>query len=440
MTQLFDPLKFTTQQLQSLQNIPGQSWAESNSAALIQSIQDNPNVITPSNLTATGQYGIVDPVKSIIPDVSTLENTTPELTLTPQEQQYSDLSKKVQQENTDLAGKDAYQAEQNTLAGVDTQQQALDDLGHQLTALQNEAKAIPLQLQNNSAGITTGVMQTMTDAALRTNAIKALTVSTLIDATNGYLDSAQKKADQAVALKYGVLEAQNKADIANLELIKNDPATSLQDKNRADAQLAKKEANDAKIAQDKQNYADTQKIAVDAASNGNNFTPTSDYKTVTQALTAIQNAKSPVEATTIAVQTGLVQTQKSASGSQVVGSAATGYYMVDDQGNVKKLIAGADGGSGGGVNPQPIPNLFTKAQIADMQGGGLSSDIATQIYQSIQNGHTLEDIRQALREDNMDPALLDVFDRVNNIRKVLGQPAPTKTTTKTKTTVPISTP
>ncbi len=70
---------------------------------------------------------------------------------------------------------------------------------------------------------------------------------------------------------------------------------------------------------------------------------------------------------------------------------------------------------------QPVSNLFTPAKIAQMSVAGLSADDATLIYQAIVNGNSLEDIRQALITDGKDPALLDVFDRVNNIQKILGQ-------------------
>ncbi len=68
----------------------------------------------------------------------------------------------------------------------------------------------------------------------------------------------------------------------------------------------------------------------------------------------------------------------------------------------------------GTIPPHPIPNLFTKAQVADMQGGGLQVDIATAIYQDIQSGMTLEDIRKTLRD--------------YSIKKILAQPKTTTTT------------
>jgi hypothetical protein len=74
---------------------------------------------------------------------------------------------------------------------------------------------------------------------------------------------------------------------------------------------------------------------------------------------------------------------------------------------------------------QPISGLFSKTELAQMQAGGLNNDLATAIYQAIMKGESLEEIRQDLRSKNLDPALLDVFDRVKPIYKILGQEKPT---------------
>lgn len=70
---------------------------------------------------------------------------------------------------------------------------------------------------------------------------------------------------------------------------------------------------------------------------------------------------------------------------------------------------------------QPVSSLFTKQQIAQMSTGGLSAEDATDIYTLIQNGTTLEAIRDLLRQDGKSISLLDVFDRTIGIAKILGE-------------------
>lgn len=75
--------------------------------------------------------------------------------------------------------------------------------------------------------------------------------------------------------------------------------------------------------------------------------------------------------------------------------------------------------SGGGGS-----NLFSKEKIAQMEAGGLDVDTATDIYKLVSENTDLETIRDGLRKLGKDPRLLDVFDRVNQIYKILGQEKP----------------
>ncbi len=93
---------------------------------------------------------------------------------------------------------------------------------------------------------------------------------------------------------------------------------------------------------------------------------------------------------------------------------------VSDYASFVRVISEAGRKPMGGGNESP----FTKAQQADMNTAGLDTDTAILIYQAIQNGHSLDDIRSALRQDNRNPALLDIFDRVSPIYKILGQKNP----------------
>lgn len=122
----------------------------------------------------------------------------------------------------DLSGRTAYLSEQERLSGVETEQKQLDDynarandLVSSMTALSNEAKAIPLAMQEQvrGQGVTDAGLAPLTTAKLRENAIKALTLSSEGEAlasrianSETRLQRAKEKAQQAVDLKYKPME------------------------------------------------------------------------------------------------------------------------------------------------------------------------------------------------------------------------------------------
>ncbi len=222
------------------------------------------------------------------------------------QQRESQLSQLLQGLNTQEAGKAAYQNQANTNAGVDTAQATVNDLKSKLDAITNEAATIKMTPQQNE-GVTTAVDTRERNGALQTNAIAALAVSSLLNAANNSLATAQAQANKAVALIFDPIEAQIKADTANLNLIKNDPQTTLEEKQQADAQLAIKDAQTKAIADQKQNLADVFKIATDAAAHINSFHATTTYKSASQALTAIQQAHTKEDALNIAASVGMTE-------------------------------------------------------------------------------------------------------------------------------------
>lgn len=77
--------------------------------------------------------------------------------------------------------------------------------------------------------------------------------------------------------------------------------------------------------------------------------------------------------------------------------------------------------SGSSGNIKTSNKVFSQEEYNKMNMLGLDPTTANQIYQAIANGHTLEDIRQAIREGGKDPVILDYFDKVVNIKKVTDQ-------------------
>lgn len=262
------------------------------------------STITSSNLnpTPTLQYQTPDypphyPVASL-PSLAPMGPTAPE-------QRANDISTSVQGLNTQLAGKAADTNALYQQLGFKTMTDAngnivgdagTTDLQTKLTSLQNEALAIPNQLQLDATGrgITTGGLQPIQTAALRNNSIAALGVSTLIAAKNGQLTTAEHYINAALTQKYGPIEAQLKAQMANLDLIKNSPDYTLADKNRAQQQQDILNQRASQLEMDKTNYTNTQNEIL-------------KYAGIADAgmLAQMQKATSPAQVAQIAAQSGI---------------------------------------------------------------------------------------------------------------------------------------
>lgn len=252
--------------------------------------------INSSTLAPQAPINYSTPQQPPIYPVTGLGVTDP-LALTGQEQKQSDLSTQLQNLNNQLLGESQTRTQQETAAGIPGLQQTQNDLSSRLTGLKNEALAIPLQLQQDATGrgITAGGLQPIQTAALRNNAIQALSTSSLLEASRGNLTLAQDQVDRAVAQKFDPIREQIKAAQANLQLIINDPQTSLQDKNRAQAQKA---IQDAKAAE-------AEKSAATEHAKGKAVL---DYAGIADAQTLrdMQNAPDAVAVLQIAMQKGLV--------------------------------------------------------------------------------------------------------------------------------------
>lgn len=201
-----------------------------------------PPTINSSVLTPTPTPNFQTPPPAPIYNVSGLSS---ELAPTAQETAGSDITKRLQTLNEGLLGQSAYRATKEAEAGLPEKLQAERDLSSRLKALQNEALAIPIQLQQDATGrgITAGGLRPIETAALRNNAIQALGVSSLLEASRGNITLAQDLVERAVAQKFDPIKEEIAVNKANLDLILNDPLTSLADKNRANRQ---KEIQDAK--------------------------------------------------------------------------------------------------------------------------------------------------------------------------------------------------
>lgn len=274
----------------------------------------NPVNLTPVETTPPANVGAIN------------SEVTPTDTLSKPE---SDLQSKINELmnlNTDLAGKTAYQSnlEANN-TDLQAQRKTESDLSAQLKLLQNEAANIPNQIQVDAAGrlMTKGGAAPLEASALRINSIKANTVGALLAATQGKIAYAQGLIDKAVNAEYGPKEAQQKALMANLDLIIKSPEYTEAVKKRAQAQLDIQTAKTEQLAQDKANKTAILKTATDAASNGADATT----------IEAIKNAKTPLDAVKAAGSFLQSKTEKTqiveAGGRKMLIDTTTGNTIKD---------------------------------------------------------------------------------------------------------------
>lgn len=255
----------------------------------------------------------IDPSQAIGPAIPDVSNISAALAktydATAQDQKYTQTSNQLQDINNQLAGKADFEAQQyrnagfgattdanGNVTGIDPQNA---DLQGQLDAIAEQGKAIPLQMQTDFTGrASVSQMQHLSDAALRTNAVQALQVAAQISIRNGKLATAKQYIDQAVQQKYGKLEAQQASLMKNLQLIKNDPNTTLQDKKQADERtvLLQQQATQTELA--KQNYLGAQTEVL-------KYAGVADADTLKE----MGQANSPAEVAQIAASKGIQQPQ-----------------------------------------------------------------------------------------------------------------------------------
>lgn len=279
-----------------------------------------PTTITSSVLAPQSPVQYTTPNPTPIYPVSTLTPPAP----APATDQANDLTTQLENLNNELEGKSADQTAAENAAGLPALQATQRDLTAQLTGLTNEAQSIPLQLQTDATGrgITADGLAPIQSAALRNNAVQALTVSTLLAASNGNIATAQALADKAVAQKYDPIQEEITAATANLNLILQSPKYSAEQKAAAQAQLDAQNAKQAELDKAKANTTAVQQIAITAAQNG------ADAVT----LKNISAAADPIAAVTAAgkfAQTAPDTTTITVNGRQLLINSKTGATIKD---------------------------------------------------------------------------------------------------------------
>lgn len=158
------------------------------------------------------------------------------------------------------------QAEQQ--AGLPQFQTQLQDVSSQIQALQKEALAIPLQIQEQATGrgVTAGGVAPIQNAQLRQNAIKSLTLSAIAQTLQGNIANARATADRVVQLEFAPLEAELNTLKTAYEM--NKDRLARQDKKRADALNFLINERDRGIQQMKEERTFSRNIALQAIQSG----------------------------------------------------------------------------------------------------------------------------------------------------------------------------
>lgn len=273
--------------------------------------------ITPDSLKPETPVSIPPTPAVVTPDITKIDTSVDLFKPTQSENTLNDFSTKMQELNNQLVGKADYTNQLNEQYKTADINASLQDLNDQLTGLKNQQAdltnkynyTIPnaAQVGATGKGITAGGLAPLTAAQLRTNQIeqgglasKALTLSSMMSAYQGKLATAQNFIDQAVKAKYDPLEARLNALTKNAEIIKNSPQYSLEDKKRAQAIIDQNTAKADAIQKKKEDMAAILATATTAAQAG----------VKSDALTAINNAKTPMEALQLAAKYGVYTSQE----------------------------------------------------------------------------------------------------------------------------------
>jgi len=340
--------------------------------------------INASALAPASQISYASPAPAIVPDVSKLNETLP-LTITPEETKQSDLNKRLQELNNQLIGKFAYKTEQEIAQGIPELNRTQKDLEAQLKALTNEALAIPLQLQQMATGrgITADGLAPIQAGALRENAIKALSVNSLLEASRGNLAYANDLVGKAVATKYDPIDEEIKAKTANLDLIIKSPKYTIAEKNRAQAQKDIQDKKKETLDKEKEDAKNIYAVALKAAEN----------KANALTLQKILNAKTSTKALTIATE------------ARVMAKPAKPKI---DKANIQTTLYNV----GIPTSVSTEKGVLNKSYYDKAISAELTPETVNGLWQNIIAGNTFEDIRQGIRDQGGDPAILDIFVQV----------------------------
>lgn len=183
---------------------------------------------TPKNTTTSN----ISSITQVAADLANQESLARQKELDAINQQGKSQSKEVAAMQALLGGRSGFEAQTYEAQGVNKAYNQIADLNAQATGLLNEAKAIPIQIQNEfkGTGATDAGVAPIETARLRDNALKALSLGQQAAIANAQYDKAKNYADQLVNAKYDQIEADITAKLTNLQALKDFDLTPAQTK------------------------------------------------------------------------------------------------------------------------------------------------------------------------------------------------------------------
>lgn len=169
---------------------------------------------------------------------------------------------------------------------------------HQANALANQEKAL-------ASGETLSFASGEAQRVQRNDAIETLKLSALAEAMQGNITLAEKQAKRSIDAQFAQVENDSRA--ARQNIINNYESFTPAEKKRADATLATLNEKDAFVAREKENRTEIFKVTNTAMANAGSFVPTLEYPTINVASDAMHKSKTPEDAQSIAIKTGLTK-------------------------------------------------------------------------------------------------------------------------------------
>lgn len=218
----------------------------------------------PTGGTTTPNYA------SVIAGIPTPQTpTTPTQAPTAAETTSKGLMDRITSAYGELTGKSAFEQSQMEQAGVPQQEKDVQELTNQLNQLKTESGIIPMQAQEGATGrgVTDAGIAPLTQAQLRQNAIKTLTVSAQLQAKQGNLTLAKDQVDRAVSMKYDAIEQEIMAKKDQLAILDKYVLTPAETKRKEEMELAITQAAE-KAKELKVTEAAFEKSLADSIANG----------------------------------------------------------------------------------------------------------------------------------------------------------------------------
>lgn len=395
--QIFDAKTVTPDQMKGLVNTPGESLGATNSEAALQTAQNmNPSPNIPVFKIAPASPVVIPPATAT-PDYSAILAS-----VVGAQGKVDTTEKKLEEDTKALGGKSADQAtlETQDLTGagsVASDKAGLRDLNAQLVSLNNEANAAKLKVENQP--IELGSIHGQQATIERERTIKALGISSQIQAMNGNLTTANEAVTRSITLKYDPIKAE--IDQLNKQLTYNYKNLTEAQKEKADAIKAEnavklKELTN-KEAQEKE-WGTTRNTAL---ANG-------------APVTVVQRAQALKDAGNETGARALLSNYTGTKGNQVVGYDAKGNPVYQTPPKKTSTFNFNTTSANLQKNGIPVTALSKTGDLSakyrkDIVNGGVTGAQTDWLWKAVKDGNTFEDIRTEIKQRGADPKILDTF-------------------------------